>query len=567
MIVREFITRLGFSLNQGQLNNAERGVQRVRNQAEQAAQSFRNMAAGLATVFSVRSLVNVADEMQNLRSRIALLPQTVGDVGAAMDEVGAHATKSGQQVEAYTAFYTRLGNAGKDYIKGQEDLLNITDTVANALRVGGASTQEAASVMTQFSQALGAGTLQGEEFRAMAEAAPQFLDKLSEAMGIPREQLKKMGSEGKLTSKAVIEATRSMSGYFQEQANKMPMTIGMAMTKVGNRFKLGLDRMNRETGIVVSIANSIIAVFDRIEVGVKALVDSFGGLKNTVRFFGIVLASAIGVKALMMLNALRVAGFAAVAPYIAFAAAVAAVALAVEDLYLWIQGGESLIGRWRWLGKWDDFKIKAEAVWESFMVGVNNAIFVVGAFWEIFKAIFNWLATVVVGVMLLVTGHFQAGFEAIGQALIQVLGQWGIWILDAFKAAFDAATSYVSSVFSFWATLIYSAIFNPIMNAVSNAWASIKGFASGVFEGAKNFVGMGAGGATQGKIGLSNTVTPGQIAQGANKPSVSSNTNVTVTVPPGTTAEQAKFLENAAQKTFSKGANDKLARDMAVYAP
>lgn len=561
MIVREFITRLGFSLNQGQLNNAERGVQRVRNQAEQAAQSFRNMAASLAGIFSVRALATAADEMQNLRARIALLPQTVGDVGAAMDEVGAHATKSGQQVEAYTAFYTRLGNAGKDYIKGQEDLLNITDTVANALRVGGASTQEAASVMTQFSQALGAGTLQGEEFRAMAEAAPQFLDKLSEAMGIPREQLKKMGSEGKLTSKAVIEATRSMSGYFQEQANKMPMTIGMAMTKVGNRFKLGLDKMNRETGIVVSIANSIIKVFDKIELAAKSLIKSFGGIANMMRFVGIAIGAALGVKVLMMLNALRIAGFAAIAPYLAFAAAVVAITLVVEDLYNWIQGGDSLTGKW--LGKWDDFKIKAEAVWESFMVGINNAIFVVGAFWEVFKALFNWLATVVIGVLLVITGHFQAGFEAIGQALMQVLGQWGQWILTAFQTAFDAATAYITSVFSFWATLIYNAIFTPIVNAVSNAWASIKGFAGSAFEGIKSF----AGGAAQSNITPANTVTPGTLAQGANKPSVSSNTNVTVTVPPGTTAEQAKFLEGAAQKTFSKGTNDKLARDLAVYAP
>jgi len=54
---------------------------------------------------------------------------------------------------------------------------------------------------------------------------------------------------------------------------------------------------------------------------------------------------------------------------------------------------------------------------------------------------------------------------------------------------------------------------------------------------------------------------------GAGRPNVQSNTNVTVTVPPGTTAEQAAFLQNAAQQSFNKGANDKLARDLAVYAP
>jgi hypothetical protein len=54
---------------------------------------------------------------------------------------------------------------------------------------------------------------------------------------------------------------------------------------------------------------------------------------------------------------------------------------------------------------------------------------------------------------------------------------------------------------------------------------------------------------------------------GAGRPNVQSNTNVTVTVPTGTTAEQATFLQNAAKQSFAKQGDDKLARDLAVYAP
>jgi hypothetical protein len=54
---------------------------------------------------------------------------------------------------------------------------------------------------------------------------------------------------------------------------------------------------------------------------------------------------------------------------------------------------------------------------------------------------------------------------------------------------------------------------------------------------------------------------------GAGRPNVQSNTNVTVTVPPGTTAEQATFLQKAALQSFGKQNDDNLARDLAVYAP
>jgi tripartite-type tricarboxylate transporter receptor subunit TctC len=56
-------------------------------------------------------------------------------------------------------------------------------------------------------------------------------------------------------------------------------------------------------------------------------------------------------------------------------------------------------------------------------------------------------------------------------------------------------------------------------------------------------------------------------AMGAGRPNVNTSTQVNVTVPPGTTAEQSKFLQNAAQQSFSRANDDKLARDLAVYAP
>jgi hypothetical protein len=138
--------------------------------------------------------------------------------------------------------------------------------------------------------------------------------------------------------------------------------------------------------------------------------------------------------------------------------------------------------------------------------------------------------------------------------------------------AFTAVTAYVTETFAAWGSMIYNAIFLPIVNAVSDAWNKVKGLASGAWEGAKSFVGLGsdAGAGTGPGATPASTVAPAQLAptaMGAGRPNVQSNTNVTVTVPPGTTAEQAAFLQNAAQQSFNKGANDKLARDLGVYAP
>lgn len=236
MIVRELLTRLGFAVNASQLQKAEQATQRIKSQANDAANAVRGIVAGFIGLQGIQSLIATDDQVQSLQARIGMLPQTVGKVSDAFDDVASRAIDSRSSLFAYGTLYTRIGNAAKDYLKTGAEVADVTSTISKALVVGGATTQEAQSTMIQFAQALGSGTLQGEEFRAMAEAAPQFMDKLAEALGHPRSALKKLASDGKITSKDVIEATKKMKDYFDQQMLKMPLTVGQAFTGSHARY-------------------------------------------------------------------------------------------------------------------------------------------------------------------------------------------------------------------------------------------------------------------------------------------------------------------------------------------
>lgn len=618
MIVRELITRLGFSLNQGQLNNAEKATERVKDRAEQAAAAFRNIVTAVTSLATVKAIINIGDGMQSIRTRIGQLPQTIGDAGEAFDEVAKRASASGVKIEAYSSLYTKVGNAAKDYIKTQEDLLGITDTISQALVVGGANATEASSVMTQFSQALASGVLQGDEFRSMAEAAPQYLDKLAETMKIPREQLKKMASDGKLTAKAVIEATRQMSSYFGDKFKEMPMTVGRAMTVVSNRFSVMIDRMNRESLFITKLANFILAAFDKIEAGVYNLVKAFGGFENVMRFVGIAIGVALGAKSLAILSAFRAASLLAMLPFIKIIAIVTLVALALEDLYVWIQGGDSLTGKL--IGPWEE--------WRPYVMGVIEMV--AGAV-KWLGRIIGGLAAILVGVFTFDWNLIVEGFKGVGGQLWDTIAEWagyfwqsftavtsaiGTFIVDAFMSVFNTVAAFVTSIFESigkmvvgaftldpqlfmdglqgytqtlmsilpqWAQMIYKAIFDPIVNVITDAWNAAKSVvtgigdkASGAWQATKSFLGAGEGAApgTGGAMGAANTlapsVGPAQLApsaMGAAKPNINNNTTVNVTVPEGTSAEQSAYLQKAAQQSFGKQSDDKLARDLAVYAP
>lgn len=561
MIVRELITRLGFSTNAAQLQNAEKATERLRDRAERAAGAFRNIVGAIASLAAVKNIASIADEMQGIRARLGDLPQTVGTAGEAFDTVAKRASAAGQSIDAYAALYTRIGHAAKGYLTTQADVLQVTDTISNVLKVSGASTQEAASVMTQFSQALASGVLQGDEFRSMAEAAPQYLDKLSEAMNIPRERLKAMASEGQLTTRQVIDATRKMSDYFAQRAKDMPMTMGMAFQIGANRFSAMIDRMNRDTGAIPRMAKFVADTFNAVADGIEGLADKVGGFANLLRPIGIALGVAFGAKAIALLQAFGVTSLAAMLPLLKIVAIVGVIALALEDLYVWIQGGDSLIGDL--IGPWSK--------WEPYVTAVINAVKANFALlWERIKIVGDLLKAI----FTLDVALFKKSLAALDDSFKKQAELWGGWlrdgIMDPLTAAFDnwwAKLTGNFSKFGGWVAELFG------FGGEEKGWDRVGKVGMAMARNAVPVAVAGAAlmtgtaSATTGSAAPSLTppVAPQQLTGGSSTVvNAPVTTNVNVTVPPGTTVEQVKVIESAAQVSFND-LMSKRARDISTY--
>jgi len=482
MIVRQLLTKLGFNVDNSGLNKYEKTTERVKSNANEAAASFRNMFAAFAGIAAIRSISSIADSMQSLEARIGMLPQTVGDTGKAFEEVAKHATDTRQSLDAYGTLYTRIGNAAEKFLGTQEDVLQITDTISKALVVGGASAQEQSSVMLQFSQALGSGVLQGDEFRALAEAAPQYLKELAKELGYPREELKKLASEGKITSKDVIEATKKMSATFDKQFKEMPINVGQATTIMGNKWAQFIAKFNRETLIVTKVANFIVSAMDKISAGLDKFIDGVGGADNALKLLMI----AAGTFFAMWIPgwiAGAAATLAATWPILAIAAALALVALLFEDVYGWFMGYDSLLGDT--IGGVEKWRTEVDNVTDAFRALMKVA----GALWDnVLRPIlgFSWFV-------------FTKGLE---------------WVNALFGAVLSTVSAIVSAI-------------KTVGNFIGNTDYAAAMQAPKVNYSA--FGGMATGGGTQ-----------------------NNSQNVTVNVPPGTSAQTME----AARKGAMAGLNE-----------
>ena len=261
------ITTLGLAVDSSQVVRARNDLGQLTSAGDKAADSasklegswgsLKGAIAGLALGATAFEMIKLADSMTLMGARLKLATETTENFVTAQAQVYAIAQKSNVGLEETAQLYTRLYDPVKRLGGGTKETGMIVESFAASLRVGGASAQEAASATLQFAQAMGSGKLQGDEFRAIAEASPRFMRAMAEGMNVPIEQLKKMSSEGKLTADIVGNALMKSLGQLKREMESMPDTVGGAMTRMKNDFKVSIDEINKASGTTLGIAAGI----------------------------------------------------------------------------------------------------------------------------------------------------------------------------------------------------------------------------------------------------------------------------------------------------------------------
>lgn len=258
--------------------NVKSGFEAVGNQARQAADKVRTevdkigsglsgltgLLAGLASVGFAKSMLDTADAVQAINSQVRQVTSSETEYLAVQRQLLDTANHTRASLESTASLYVSTSRALKDYGYTQQEILKFTEATNNAMTIGGVGAQQQAAALMQLSQALGSGVLQGDEFKSIAEAAPILLDTISEYMGKSRAEIKKLGSEGKLTADVIFKAISGASEKFGEQAAKMPMTMGQALTVFSNNWQSMVSKLLNDSGAMSGIAAIIKLIADNL---------------------------------------------------------------------------------------------------------------------------------------------------------------------------------------------------------------------------------------------------------------------------------------------------------------
>jgi len=214
-------------------------------------------AAAATAAFATGKLVQIADEWNSVNARLKQASSSADDFAASQRQLMEISQRTGTAFSDNANLFSRAAASMREYGYSSDEVLKITEAVSTGLKLSGANTQEASSVITQFSQALAQGVLRGEEFNAVNEAGDRVIRALAAGMGVARKDLKSMADQGQLTIDKVVPALMSQLDSLQGEFASMPQTVSGSLQKVTNSFMAWVGGVNQATGATDALSGGL----------------------------------------------------------------------------------------------------------------------------------------------------------------------------------------------------------------------------------------------------------------------------------------------------------------------
>ncbi|MDQ2218634.1 phage tail tape measure protein [Enterobacter roggenkampii] len=288
---------------------ATRETQRSLADLNSQLATVRSSAAGLAGAwagaFATHQLIQFADTWNQLNGRLRLASSSSEDYVQSQRVLMEISQRTGTSLEANSNLYSRIAQSLRDAGYASADVAKVTETVATSLKLSGASTEEASSVITQLSQALGSGVLRGEEFNSIMENGGRLAKLLADGLGTTVGGLRNMANNGELTTNKIVPLLTNVE-ILRKEFDTLPASISGSAQKVQNAFLAWVGGANDAVGA----SSTLSGVLDGLANNIDDVANTAGILVGVglARYFGNMVGSvAQSTRAVLSNTAAEVA--------------------------------------------------------------------------------------------------------------------------------------------------------------------------------------------------------------------------------------------------------------------
>ena len=244
------------------LNLIERRLFGIQKTAQDV---FRTLGAAL----SLRSIGDQLDQYTSLQNRlnaVAGANENVEETTIALTNVANRARTS---VSSVIQVYSRLAISLRTLGLTQAEAIDVTETLAKTIAISGSSTYEANGALIQFSQAIAAAALRGDELRSVLEQFPELANTIAKRFGVTGPELAKLGERGIITSRQIVKALFDDRKNIDERFGRTVATIAQSFQVLKNVILVTAGEFNKSFGITKKFTDGVIFLAKNIDVLIK----------------------------------------------------------------------------------------------------------------------------------------------------------------------------------------------------------------------------------------------------------------------------------------------------------
>lgn len=261
--------RIDIVVTQKGATEVRRDLESIGQGSDKAAASLdrlQNLLKVVAVGWAANKIKEALDGYTNLSNRLRLVATDAQNLAQLQDAVYQAAQRTRTPYADLANLYARVALNTKQLGLSQQEVLNLTQTVAQAIKVSGSTTAEATGSIIQFTQALALGKLRGQELNSVLTNAPRLAQAIAAGMGVGVNELKKLGEEGKLTADKILEALKKTAPEIAADFEKLRPTIADGFTILYNGFQRFIGQLDQATGFSSTLAQALIFLGNNMEI-------------------------------------------------------------------------------------------------------------------------------------------------------------------------------------------------------------------------------------------------------------------------------------------------------------
>ncbi len=285
-----------------------KGLDEVSRRGNVYVNTLRSMATAALAYVGVNFFTNIvkqADAWSMMQSKLSL---AVGGMEVAVNvqhSLFEMAQRLRVPLEDSVKLFTRMAVPLQKMGLGVKDTQTVVESFSTALKLAGATGQEASSAMLQFSQSINAGRLNGGEFNSIAEASPNVLRAIEAELirtgrgaELTAKGLKEMAAAGKLTTDVLVNALKNAAPQWKKDFDSLPLTVDGALQRIKNSWLKIIGDLGKDTKFNEKMADAVKKLEALMPPLAEAIVTTFTLIVDHGAKVVTALTSILGVMAL-----------------------------------------------------------------------------------------------------------------------------------------------------------------------------------------------------------------------------------------------------------------------------